>query len=635
MKNLLTLIVCFGAFAAFSQKLNLAVTQIPDSLKLNANAVVRSQEVDIVIASQRKMKISTKRTVTVFNEKGQNAINAVEHYDRSSAVNSIEATVYNAFGQEVKKIKKGDFKDHSATDEGTVFSDNRVLYLDYNPTQYPFTVVFQSEVTTSNTAHLPSWMPLDGYYVSVQQSRLNVAFPDNLGFKKKEQQLAKFKIQKTADTPVSLSYEANDILACKPESDSPSFSRLFPKVMLGLEVFNLEGIDGNAKTWQEFGQWYAEKIAGGTTEIPEETKAKIKALVGKEQDPVKKAKIIYNYVQQKSRYVSIQVGIGGWKPMYAKDVDRLGYGDCKALSNYTKALLEVVGVPSYNTILYGERNKTSIDPDFVSLQGNHMILSIPNGNNYIWLECTSQDSPFGYQANFTDDREVLVVKPTGGEIVRTQIYPDAENTQLSKGSYGISEDGALAGKITIVSQGTQYEYKSRVESMQPNDRDAHYKSYWGHINNLKIDKMAFSNDKDKIAFTENAAIRAGSYAAVNGNTMMFALNAYTQAGDVPQRYRVRNNPLEIQRGFLDQDEIEITLPENYTIDAKPDNFEIKGKFGEYTTELVVLNPNKLLYKRSFLLRKGLYDKTDYENYRKFREQIAKADNSKILLTKKT
>jgi hypothetical protein len=30
-----------------------------------------------------------------------------------------------------------------------------------------------------------------------------------------------------------------------------------------------------------------------------------------------KAKLIYDYVQQKSRYVSIQVGIGGWKPMDA------------------------------------------------------------------------------------------------------------------------------------------------------------------------------------------------------------------------------------------------------------------------------------------------------------------------------
>ena len=57
-----------------------------------------------------------------------------------------------------------------------------------------------------------------------------------------------------------------------------------------------------------------------------------------ETDPIEKAKIVYKYMQEKTRYISVQVGIGGFKPMLAKDVDRLGYGDCKALSNYTKAL---------------------------------------------------------------------------------------------------------------------------------------------------------------------------------------------------------------------------------------------------------------------------------------------------------
>jgi hypothetical protein len=55
----------------------------------------------------------------------------------------------------------------------------------------------------------------------------------------------------------------------------------------------------------------------GTTILPEETKAKMRALIGDEKNPIMKAKLIYDYVQQKSRYVSIQVGIGGWKPMDA------------------------------------------------------------------------------------------------------------------------------------------------------------------------------------------------------------------------------------------------------------------------------------------------------------------------------
>ena len=137
--------------------------------------------------------------------------------------------------------------------------------------------------------------------------------------------------------------------------------------------------------------------------------------------------------------------------MLASDVDRVGYGDCKALTNYTKALLNVVGVPSYNTLLYRNPTKTNIESDFVAMQGDHMILCIPQNGTNIFLECTSQDSPFGYQGTFTDDRDVLVVKPEGGEIVRTKIYEDIGNTQTGKGTYTINENGDFSGILKIAS----------------------------------------------------------------------------------------------------------------------------------------------------------------------------------------
>ncbi len=41
-------------------------------------------------------------------------------------------------------------------------------------------------------------------------------------------------------------------------------------------------------------------------------------------------------MQGKTHYISIQVGIGGYQPFLASDVDRLNYGDCKALVNTHK-----------------------------------------------------------------------------------------------------------------------------------------------------------------------------------------------------------------------------------------------------------------------------------------------------------
>ena len=635
MKFITTSFIIFlFSTSLYSQKTEFSTLLIPDSLKQNANAVVRLDQIDIVISSQRKMNVKKKRVVTVLNEKGQGAIDAYENYDKRTIVESIQATVFDAFGNEIKKIKRKDFKDQSSVDGGTLFSEGRVIYLDYTPIQYPYTVVFESEVETSTTAFIPQWFPLNDYLLSIEKSILNVNYPENLGFRKKELNFSNFKIKKTIDTSIQLSYVATNILAQKHEDYSPDISKIFPRVMMGLEFFNLEGVDGNAKTWKEFGQWWSDKILTGTDELPEETKAKMKTLVGDEKDPIKKAKIVYKYLQDKSRYVSIQEGIGGWRPMLASDVDRLSYGDCKALSNYTKALLNAVDVPSYYTKLYGDSDKQNIESDFVSQQGNHIILTIPNGDNYVFLECTSQDDPFGYQANFTDDRDVLVLKPDGGEIIRTKNYENKDNAQISKGNYSLSDNGDFSGKITIVSEGSQYGMKVRVEKMQPTDKEAHYKNYWGNINNLKINKTTFLNDKEKISFTENADISATNYGTISNNKMIFVVNSYNQTSGAVKRIRNRKNPFEIQRGYYDNDEIAVALPTGFAIESMPSNFELNSKFGEYKTEIIKKDNNNLIYKRSIFIKKGLYKNTEYDEYRLFIEQISKNDNAKIILIKK-
>lgn len=618
---------------SFAQKNEYAITTIADSLKENANAVVRFDQTDIAILSQRSMNIKNRRAVTVLNEKGFDATEAYEFYDKSTSVKNIEAVVYDAFGKEIKRIKRKDFKDQSVVGGSTLFSESRYIYLDYTPISYPFTVEFTSEVQTSSTAFIPRWMPLRGFYTSIEKATLNVTYPADLGFKKKEFQFSGFNLKKNNDTSTQLSYVATNILAQKQEDYSPAYKDLFPKVMMGLERFHLEGVDGTATNWTDFGKWYSEKILAGTTDLPEETKAKIKAIVGDEKDPIKKAKLVYDFVQKKSRYVSIQVGIGGWKPMLATDVDRLGYGDCKALTNYTKALLQVVDVPSYNTVLYGDSYKTNIESDFVSMQGNHMILSIPNGNHYTWLECTSQDDPFGYQGTFTDDRDVLVIKPEGGEIVRTKVYEDNGNTQKDTGSYTLDEKGNFSGSVVIVSEGSQYSSKARVEHLLPTEKEAHYKEYWDNINNLKLGKITFINNKENVRFTEDIQLSAINYATISGNKMIFVVDAFNQNSGNVKRIRNRKNPFQIQRGYLDSDEIEINLPAGFTIEFLPSNFELKGKFGEYKTEIIKKDNNKLTYKRSIYLYKGKYTNKEYDDYRLFMEQVARNDNAKIILTK--
>ena len=633
MKLLIYLFLTTLPSLVFSQEIKYSSILISEDLKENANAVVRLSQIDISIASQRSMTIKNKRLITVLNKYGLSSIDASEYYDKNRRIVKIEAIVYDNFGKEIKSIRRKDFKDVSVGDGFSVFTDNRMLYMDYTPISYPFTVLYESEIQTSNTAFIPNWSPVEGYFTSAEKTTLKFTYPKELGFEKKESNFSdKYSIVKV-ETDNSISYTAENVKAVKSEENNPDFTKLVPVVYLKVQKFNLEGVDGEATNWKDFGKWYYDSILTGTDELSVETQNKIKLLVGNETDRIKIAKIIYHYVQEKTRYVSIQVGLGGFKPMLAKDVDRLGYGDCKALVNYTRALLKTVGVTSYYTIVHAGTNKKNLQEDFASVQGNHIILALPNDNDLIWLECTSQIQPFGYQGDFTDDRNVLMLKPDGGELVKTKLYVNKDNSQISKGEYSIASSGDLSGSLSIVSKGNQYDQTFSNERLSPDEKERHYKSYFAAIDNLKINTISFINDSENVAFTQNIKLTAASYADVNNDKLMFVLNAFNNYQKTPTRYRSRENAFEVSRGFHDEDEVLIKFPENYSIEAMPNNSEIKNEFGTYKMEIVSKDENAILYKRTLLINEGFYESKKYDTYRLFREQVAKNDNAKIVLTK--
>ena len=632
LKNSTFILVFLFFNSLFSQKTSYDIVSIPKNLKENSNSIVRLSNIEIEIENIKSLKIKQTRVVTVFNENGNENVDTFEHYDKSLSIQNIEATIYNSSGKEIKKIKSRDFLDRSVADGFSVLTDNRIKYLNYTPTEYPYTIVYESETKTNNTAFIPSWNPIGNLDEAIVLSTFSISFPDDLGFKFLEKNFDGTSITKEISKN-KISYKLENEIPRRFEEYSVSYRKSIPFVIFGLNKFNLEGVEGKANTWEEFGSWVYNNLLSDTEELPEETKNKIKNLVGNETDPIKKAKIIYEYVQNKTRYVSIQLGIGGWKPMLTKDVDRLGYGDCKALSNYTRVLLKNVGVESYYTIITAGSEKINIESDFVSMQGNHVVLAIPNQDKYTFLECTSQTKPFGYEGRFTDDRKALIVKPTKSEIYSTTDFKDELNIQFLKGFYEIEASGKIATTFKIESKGIQYDNLFEIEKKSKKDVKTYYKSKFDEINNLLISDYNFKNDKEKVQFSEDLSFTADNFATVSNNTIIFVINALNQSNYVPQRYRNRKNSFEISRGYYDEDDVEIKIPSDYKVESIPEKVSIDSKFGNYTFE--ISNTGTVLkYKRTVLIKKGQFDKIDYELFRKFKEQISKSDQSKIVLIKK-
>ncbi|HSI70546.1 MAG TPA: DUF3857 domain-containing protein, partial [Gillisia sp.] len=415
--------------SVFCQEQDLSIKSIPAQLLLNANSILRDEQITVNIEAVDRMTITTKRTITVLNKYGDHHIAAYEMYDNDAKIRKLQAVVYNSAGKEIKKYRQKDFKDRSAVASGTLYSDNRVQYLDHTPQEYPYTMVYESEVRSGSTIFIQPWAPVSGYFLSVQKSTYNFQNPKNIPFRIAEKNLDEHKVQKL-ETVGAFTYTIKDLPAYRHENLSPDINKFLPGVRVALNEFTLVGVQGKASNWDEFGKWQYDYLLAGKNVLPAATVQKISELTKTAKDDVEKARIIYQYVQDNTRYISVQLGIGGWEPMLAQDVDKLGYGDCKALTNYTKALLDSQKITSHYAVVFGGERK-DLDPDFASMQGNHVILNIPQEDEDIWLECTSQTTPFNYLGDFTDNRHVLLVKPEGGEIVKTKAYTFSENLRES------------------------------------------------------------------------------------------------------------------------------------------------------------------------------------------------------------
>lgn len=628
MKKIFCLAMLFCSAHIFSQN-DYSIAAIPKDLREYSNSILINELVEIDVTDINKVKKHTYSVRAVLNKLGDGDTGLYEFYDDNSQVKNIDVRIYDASGKEVEHFKKKNFVDVSRTGS-SIYSDDRMLAINYTPTSYPYIVIYDSEIETGDSAFINPWYPLGGYVESTQKSVLKIKYNPANKPKYRTQGVEGFDIS-ISETPEEIIFSAQNLKAIRYEEHSPSYDKVLPNVTIALDAFKLKGTSGSGKDWKQFGAWMEKSLLSDVNQLSEGTIARVKSLVANETTNEGKARKIYQFVQDKVRYVSISIGIGGWKPMLAADVDKLSYGDCKALTNYTKALLDVVGVPSYYTVLYGDSSERNIISDFTSMQGNHVILGVPNEDGITWLECTSQDLPYGFIGDFTDDRDVLIITPEGGKIAHTKVYITEENTQENVSKVKVDSKGNVIASFQSVSKGLQYDDKYLLPKEKKEDLDEKYKNKWSYINGFTINSVDLNNNKEDIIFTENLSLTIPNYANPVGNDYLFCANIFNQSQYIPPRIDSRKQNLYIGSGFIDIDTVEVEIPENFVVDGLPEETVLETKFGKYQMGFSKNSDNKLIYSRKMTLNKGEFPPSEYENFRDFLRSIARLDKTKILL----
>ncbi|HRX01051.1 MAG TPA: DUF3857 domain-containing transglutaminase family protein, partial [Cyclobacteriaceae bacterium] len=373
---ILTLLLVHEVFA--SGPVNYSAAQIPDSLKSDANVVVRLDETTFTILNEKSAVQKGHEVYTILNVQGSEWAEKVLFYSKLIKVKSFNGNLYNKDGELVKKIKQSEIYDQSAVSGYSLYEDNRLKVADLKYGSYPYTVEFTYELEYDFLFYIPTFQVQPQPKVAVENSSFVIEWDAKLTpprYKEINMPVMARAESNTGSRP-SLTWKLGHLPAYKQEPFGPMAHEISPQVLLAPSSFEFEGYYGRMEDWDRFGLWI-NSLGKNRLNLSAETVAKARELTASASSITEKIDILYKYMQSRTRYVSIQIGIGGYQPFDAATVDRVGYGDCKALSNYMVALLEAVGIPSNYTLIRAGQHAPKMVTDFPSTQFNHAVVMVP------------------------------------------------------------------------------------------------------------------------------------------------------------------------------------------------------------------------------------------------------------------
>lgn len=610
---------------------NYPVSSIPENLKLNANAVIRTDVTQVDINKIDQIVFRNKTVTTVLTKEGDSKAIAYIPYDKSVNVSDIKLTIFDDTGKKIKSYSKSDFGDYANNTQGTFYSDNRVLSLAFTPSSYPYTVEFSYQTTNKNTVFLPDFVPFYDLNTSLESSEFIINNKSGIELRSKvyPSPFNYTNVSETGDSSTK-TYTYKNVPAIDSEFLLPKPIKILPKVSFSLAKFNLEGKQGSINDWAEFGSWYYNSILNPVSVSSPGIKAEVAnlKLQGTTEEKVKK---LYQYMQAKTRYVFVGLGIGGWQPMLPDEVQKKGYGDCKGLTNYMKTLLDEAGIPSYYSVINSSDSPVSFDPNFPKMGGNHVILMVPTEKGNIWLENTSQAIAFNHLSRSTTDRNVLSIRKNGIELMNTPSYAANENKEILNLKILLNENNSISGEGNFHYTGSQYDYSLGYVNLDQKERNDALRRQIDVLDLEKMEMNGFENDKDKATIKFGINFKANNFAKNAGNNMIFrAVPIFSNP--IYKTDNKRTLPFELRQSFEDEQKVSFIVPQNYKIEEVPNNISLESEFGSYKLNFVK-NGNEIKVNRTLTINKGLYPKEKYNDYISFRKKTLSMDNSKILITK--
>ncbi len=615
------------------------------------NAVLLYSEENVNVISTDKIKINLRRAYKILRPEGREEYGTIFAHFRSPGekVNGMRAWCIPAQGKDYEVRDKEAVESSYPKIAGSeLISDLRVKLLRV-PAADPGNIVgYEYEIEEQPLVLQEEWV--FQHEIPVRESRYSVQLPPGWEYKAAFLNHAEIKPIQVGN---QWQWVITDVKGIRVEPDMPPFGGVVGQMVVSLFPPGSAARKGFSN-WSEMGVWYLNLESGRAAAAPE-IQQKVASLTASSHSTIEKMNAVAKFVQDEVRYVAIELGIGGWQPHPARDIFLHRYGDCKDKATLMRAMLQEIGVNSYQVAINTERGSiTQETPAYLGF--NHQIIAIqlPDGVNnpplmatiqhpkygtLLFFDPTDELTPFGeirggLQANYG-----LLITPETGELVELPKQPAGTNSIRRTGKLTLDPAGNLQGEIEELRLGDRASSERwRLRTVaSDSDRVKPIESLLaGSLSNYVITKAIVENlNQTSLPFGFKYSFVARSYAKQAGDMVLVRPRVLgTKARNFLETKEPRQFPVEFEGPVQDTDIFEIALPVGYEVDDLPPPVDADFSFASYHSKTEAKG-NVISYSRTFEVKELSVPVSKAEELKRFYRIIASDErNTAVLKTSK-
>ncbi|HJR07640.1 MAG TPA: DUF3857 domain-containing protein [Pyrinomonadaceae bacterium] len=449
----------------------------------------------------------------------------------------------------------------------------------------------------------------------------------------------------------SYTWELRNLAPIEPEIASPEVTSLAPRLAVSYSPAGgaAQTIMGarSFSTWTDVSRWYSE-LSDPQSAPDDAIATKARELTANSKTELDKIRAIGRYVQD-IQYISIQIGVGRFRPHSATEVFAKRYGDCKDKANLMRAMLRALKIEAYPVLIFSG-DATFVREEWASpSQFNHCIVAVRVSDEtkaptviqhatlgrLLIFDATDDDTPVGDLPDHEQNSFALIAAGSDGSLVRMPSTPPEANQLEREAEVSLAADGSITANVKerSVGQAAVEERRGFRKLSRPDYAKTIENWITRGATGAKVVRVEPADDHADGRFALDVDFTAVGYGQLMQNRLLVFKPAILSRRDSVFLTSPLRKHAVVLESHAYTESVNVKLPAGFDVDELPDPVKLDTAFGSYSTSYTV-HDGQLQFKRTFTQRATTIPPADYAKVRGFFERIRAAEQSPVVLAKK-